>query len=128
MSNPLFRKLVGKMFLATRVAFLDSPTIAEIVYVIFNLVARLMLDIGVRSEFSRGGGGGGGGGKTKPGGRCGRGMCPLPREARKLSVLFSFISIDHAVISMNINYFGYARGGGGWQMPPPCPNERTPMC
>ena len=40
-----FRKLVGKMFLATRVAFLDSPTIAEIVYVIFNLVARLMLDL-----------------------------------------------------------------------------------
>ena len=27
-----------------------------------------------------------GGGETKPGGRCGRGMCPLPREARKLSV------------------------------------------
>eukprot|EP00731_Ephydatia_muelleri_P036292 Em0231g1a len=33
------------MFLATRVAFLDNPTIAEIVYVIFNLVARLMLDL-----------------------------------------------------------------------------------
>ena len=33
------------MFLATRVAFLDSQTIAEIVYVIFNLVARLMLDL-----------------------------------------------------------------------------------
>ena len=45
LSNPPFRKLVGKMFLATRVAFLDSPTIAEIVYVIFNLVARLMLDL-----------------------------------------------------------------------------------
>ena len=45
MSNPPFRKLVGKVFLATRVAFLDSPTIAEIVYVIFNLVARLMLDL-----------------------------------------------------------------------------------
>ena len=43
--EPPFRKLVGKMFLATRVAFLDSPTIAEIVYVIFNLVARLMLDL-----------------------------------------------------------------------------------
>ena len=39
------RKLVGKMFLATRVAVLDSQTIAEIVYVIFNLVARLMLDL-----------------------------------------------------------------------------------
>ena len=34
-----------KIFLATRVAFLDSPTIAEIFYVIFNLVARLMLDL-----------------------------------------------------------------------------------
>ena len=45
LSNPPFRKLVGKMFLATRGAFLDSPTIAEIVYVIFNLVARLMLDL-----------------------------------------------------------------------------------
>ena len=40
-----FRKLIGKKFLATRVAFLDSPSIAEIVYVIFNLVARLMLDL-----------------------------------------------------------------------------------
>ena len=39
-------------------------------------------------------------------------------------VLFSFISIDHAVISMNINLFGYARGGAN---APPCPNERTPM-
>ena len=45
LSNPPFRKLVGKMFLATRVAFLDSPTIAEMFYVIFNLVARLMLDL-----------------------------------------------------------------------------------
>ena len=46
-------------------------------------------------------------------------------------VLFSFISIDHAVISMNINLFGYARGGGGGggggANAPPCPNERTPM-
>ena len=32
-----------------------------------------------------GGGGGGGGGHRKGGGGgCGRGMCPLPREARKL--------------------------------------------
>ena len=45
-----FRKLVGKMFLVTRVAFLDSPTIAEIVYVIFNLVARLMLDLNALQE------------------------------------------------------------------------------
>ena len=33
------------MFFSTRVAFLDSLTIAEIVYVMFNLVARLMLNL-----------------------------------------------------------------------------------
>ena len=37
-------------------------------------------------------------------------------------VLFSFIGIDHAVIiSMNINLFGYARGGGGGGKCPPLP-------
>ena len=71
--------------------------------------------IGVRSEFSREGGGGG---QNQTRGKVREGDVPLPREARKLSVLFSFISIDHAVISMNINLFGYARGG---QMPPLAP-------
>ena len=51
---------------------------------LFTLIQGLQALI---QEFRRGGGGGGGGGRVVKGGGCGRGMCPLPREARKFFLL-----------------------------------------
>ena len=46
-----------------------------------SVACVVALDIQGRiQEFRKGGGGGG----AQEGGGCGRGMCPLPREARKL--------------------------------------------